>query len=102
MPLPPQHLFGEAKSLKEKGNEQFKAGQFRDSVLTYTQALRLCPLCFESDRAILFHNRAAAKSKMVSAVSSHLRYGKLCILIRHLSTGFVKISYRRLQQSYRT
>ncbi|XP_040429673.1 tetratricopeptide repeat protein 1 [Cygnus olor] len=53
----------ESTTLKEKGNEQFKKGDYREAEDSYTKALRICPACFQKDRAVLFSNRAAAKMK---------------------------------------
>ncbi|XP_044271614.1 tetratricopeptide repeat protein 1 [Tribolium madens] len=47
--------------LKNKGNDEFKNCKYLESVGTYTEALRLCPLKYNSDRAILYANRAASK-----------------------------------------
>ncbi|NXM71002.1 TTC1 protein, partial [Serilophus lunatus] len=49
--------------LKEKGNEQFKKGDYGEAEDSYTKALQVCPACFQKDRAVLFSNRAAAKMK---------------------------------------
>ncbi|XP_037604736.1 tetratricopeptide repeat protein 1 isoform X2 [Sebastes umbrosus] len=48
-------------TLKEKGNSQFKAGDWLDAERSYTEALVLCPVCFSRERAVLFSNRAAAR-----------------------------------------
>ncbi|XP_040005867.1 tetratricopeptide repeat protein 1 [Xiphias gladius] len=48
-------------TLKEKGNSQFKAGDWLEAEHSYTEALVLCPVCFSRERAILFSNRAAAR-----------------------------------------
>uniref|UniRef100_A0A2M3ZB51 Uncharacterized protein n=1 Tax=Anopheles braziliensis TaxID=58242 RepID=A0A2M3ZB51_9DIPT len=53
-----------AEELKQQGNELFKRGEHRQSALVYTSALRVCPLDSKEDRAILYANRAAAKSKL--------------------------------------
>uniref|UniRef100_A0A182P8P7 Uncharacterized protein n=1 Tax=Anopheles epiroticus TaxID=199890 RepID=A0A182P8P7_9DIPT len=53
-----------ADVLKQQGNELFKAGEHIRSVELYTQALRLCPLDCNEARAILYANRAAAKTKV--------------------------------------
>ncbi|NXE48376.1 TTC1 protein, partial [Casuarius casuarius] len=53
----------ESTTLKEKGNEQFKKGDYGEAEDSYTRALCICPACFQKDRAILFSNRAAAKMK---------------------------------------
>nr|XP_020446519.1 tetratricopeptide repeat protein 1 [Monopterus albus] len=48
-------------TLKEKGNCQFKSGDWVEAERSYTEALGLCPVCFSRERAVLFSNRAAAK-----------------------------------------
>uniref|UniRef100_A0A1A7XEF4 Tetratricopeptide repeat protein 1 n=1 Tax=Iconisemion striatum TaxID=60296 RepID=A0A1A7XEF4_9TELE len=48
-------------TLKETGNNQFKAADWRGAELSYTEAVALCPVCFSRERAVLFSNRAAAK-----------------------------------------
>ncbi|XP_026166121.1 tetratricopeptide repeat protein 1 isoform X2 [Mastacembelus armatus] len=48
-------------TLKEKGNSQFKAGDWVEAERSYTEALGLCPVCFSKERAVLFSNRAAAR-----------------------------------------
>ncbi|XP_034033441.1 tetratricopeptide repeat protein 1 [Thalassophryne amazonica] len=47
--------------LKEQGNVQFKAGDWSKAEQSYTAALRLCPVCFSQERAVLFSNRGAAR-----------------------------------------
>ncbi|XP_006864984.1 PREDICTED: tetratricopeptide repeat protein 1 [Chrysochloris asiatica] len=49
--------------LKEEGNEQFKKGDYIEAESSYSQALQTCPACFQTDRSILFSNRAAARMK---------------------------------------
>ncbi|XP_050070648.1 tetratricopeptide repeat protein 1 [Anopheles maculipalpis] len=53
-----------ADELKQQGNELFKQGEHLKSLELYTQALRLCPLDCKEARAILYANRAAAKTKL--------------------------------------
>ncbi|KAM6911213.1 tetratricopeptide repeat protein 1 isoform 1-T2 [Lycodopsis pacificus] len=48
-------------TLKEKGNGQFKAGDWLEAERSYTDALVLCPVCFSRERAVVFSNRAAAR-----------------------------------------
>ncbi|KAL7636679.1 UNVERIFIED_CONTAM: hypothetical protein RMT77_012428 [Armadillidium vulgare] len=50
--------------MKNKANELFKQGSFEEASGIYTEALRLCPLTYEKDRAILYANRAASRSKI--------------------------------------
>ncbi|XP_068600108.1 tetratricopeptide repeat protein 1 [Brachionichthys hirsutus] len=51
----------ESLSLKEKGNDQFKAGSWAEAEQSYREALVRCPVCFSRERAVLFSNRAAAR-----------------------------------------
>nr|XP_004657542.2 tetratricopeptide repeat protein 1 [Jaculus jaculus]XP_045008466.1 tetratricopeptide repeat protein 1 [Jaculus jaculus] len=53
----------ESTKLKEEGNEQFKKGDHIEAERSYSQAIQLCPSCFQKDRSILFSNRAAARMK---------------------------------------
>ncbi|XP_029375926.1 tetratricopeptide repeat protein 1 [Echeneis naucrates] len=48
-------------TLKERGNSQFKSGDWLEAESSYTEALHLCPVCFSIERAVLFSNRAAAR-----------------------------------------
>ncbi|XP_071517225.1 tetratricopeptide repeat protein 1 isoform X1 [Panulirus ornatus] len=54
----------ESQKQKESGNASFKTGQFEEAVTTYTSGLRICPLSYPKDRAVLYSNRAAAKARM--------------------------------------
>lgn len=53
----------ESTGLKEEGNELFKKGDYIEAESSYSQALQMCPACFQKDRSILFSNRAAARMK---------------------------------------
>lgn len=53
----------ESAKLKEEGNEQFKRGDYMEAESSYSQALQMCPACFQKDRSVLFSNRAAARMK---------------------------------------
>ena len=59
-----QILKNESESIKSKANKLFKEGEFETALSMYTQALKICPLIYSKERAILFANRAAAKSKL--------------------------------------
>ncbi|XP_014787435.1 tetratricopeptide repeat protein 1 [Octopus bimaculoides] len=53
-----------AQQFKEKGNQEFKAGNFQEAMKLYSKALQMCPLAFPKDRAIMYSNRAAAFMRM--------------------------------------
>ncbi|KAF0873454.1 TTC1 protein, partial [Crocuta crocuta] len=53
----------ESTRLKEEGNAQFKKGDYIEAESSYSQALQMCPSCFQKDRSVLFSNRAAARMK---------------------------------------
>lgn len=53
-----------AVELKEKGNEEFKNGNFEKSSEIYTMALRKCPVVCANERSILYGNRALSKVKL--------------------------------------
>ncbi|RVE46371.1 hypothetical protein evm_008994 [Chilo suppressalis] len=53
-----------AEELKVAGNNAFKDGEYERSAEKYTEGLKICPLQFTQQRAILYCNRSAAKMKM--------------------------------------
>lgn len=53
-----------ADMYKNDGNEKFKIGEFEESIDFYTKGLKICPLSYKKDRAILYSNRAASKMKL--------------------------------------
>ncbi|XP_074865694.1 tetratricopeptide repeat protein 1 isoform X2 [Carettochelys insculpta] len=53
----------ESTTLKEKGNKQFKNGEYGEAEDSYTKAVQVCPACYQKDRSVLFSNRAAARMK---------------------------------------
>ncbi|XP_034255584.1 tetratricopeptide repeat protein 1 [Thrips palmi] len=59
-----ERMKNEAEDVKEKGNQQFKLGEFRESAISYTLALRTCPLSYSNERSKLYSNRAASKMKL--------------------------------------
>jgi tetratricopeptide (TPR) repeat protein len=50
--------------LKQKGNDEFKEGNFEKSAEIYTLALRKCPVLCANERSILYGNRALSKVKL--------------------------------------
>jgi tetratricopeptide (TPR) repeat protein len=53
-----------AVELKDKGNEEFRNGNFEKSAEIYTNALRKCPVFCASERSMLYGNRSLAKAKL--------------------------------------
>jgi len=51
----------EAANFKLEGNNLYKDGKPQDAVDRYTAGLRICPLCFKKDRAVLYANRGQMK-----------------------------------------
>ncbi|NXR15656.1 TTC1 protein, partial [Semnornis frantzii] len=83
----------ESTTLKEKGNEQFKKGDYGEAEDSYTRALQICPACFQKDRAVLFSNRAAAKmkqDKMEAALSD-------CSKAVELDPNYIRALLRRAE-----
>ncbi|KAJ4450728.1 tetratricopeptide repeat protein 1-like [Periplaneta americana] len=88
-----ERLRVEAAEYKSKGNDFFKAGEYKESAESYTLALRTCPLAFKEDRAIMYSNRAAAKIKLdlkPSAVED-------CTKAIELNSEYLKAYVRRAQ-----
>ncbi|KAL1514049.1 hypothetical protein ABEB36_003372 [Hypothenemus hampei] len=54
----------EALEFKRQGNEGFKLENYLESITLYSEGLKICPLKFSSDRAILYANRGASKAKL--------------------------------------
>ncbi|XP_043938220.1 tetratricopeptide repeat protein 1 [Protopterus annectens] len=53
----------ESEMLKKEGNDRFKETAYTEAETCYTEALRICPYCFQKERAILYSNRGAARMK---------------------------------------
>ncbi|XP_050293747.1 tetratricopeptide repeat protein 1 isoform X1 [Anthonomus grandis grandis] len=53
-----------ALELKVEGNNVFKQEKLLEAIDLYTEGLRICPLKFDSDRAVLYANRGACKAKL--------------------------------------
>nr|KAG5689384.1 hypothetical protein BaRGS_017668 [Batillaria attramentaria] len=51
------------QKLKEEGNQLFRQASYAEAITCYTQALEICPLTYQKDRAIMFSNRAACRMK---------------------------------------
>ncbi|KAK9871670.1 hypothetical protein WA026_014118 [Henosepilachna vigintioctopunctata] len=50
----------QAVELKKLGNEQYKLQRYLDSIATYNKALLICPTNCDTERSIIYANRAAA------------------------------------------
>lgn len=88
-----KRLKEEAEEIKEKGNQQFRDGEFRESAVNYTLALRTCPLSFPIERSKLYSNRAASKMKLGLSKSAI----EDCSLAIELNPTFVRALWRRAQ-----
>ncbi|XP_030068548.1 tetratricopeptide repeat protein 1 [Microcaecilia unicolor] len=83
----------ESTTLKGKGNEQFKKGEYTEADALYTQALQICPACFRKERSILFSNRGAARlkqDKMDSAIAD-------CSKAIELNPDYIRAILRRAE-----
>ncbi|CAG0914527.1 unnamed protein product [Notodromas monacha] len=54
----------EVLKLKGDGNQLFLSEKYLDAIQAYSDALRMCPLQFSKDRAIIYQNRGACKSRL--------------------------------------
>nr|CAI5860270.1 unnamed protein product [Callosobruchus analis] len=54
--------YQEAVQLKGQGNEEFKAGNYLESISTYTKALRICPLKYSNDRVNFLCKQSSFKN----------------------------------------
>ncbi|CAG9574231.1 unnamed protein product [Danaus chrysippus] len=82
-----------AEELKRAGNESFKIGDFDRSIEKYTEALRICPLQYTTQRAILYCNRSASKMKL----EKYKQAIKDCTKAVELDDTYLKAYYRRAQ-----
>uniref|UniRef100_G3QCN9 Tetratricopeptide repeat domain 1 n=2 Tax=Gasterosteus aculeatus aculeatus TaxID=481459 RepID=G3QCN9_GASAC len=80
----------ESLSLKEKGNSQFKAGDWLEAEQSYTDALVSCPVCFSRERAVVFSNRAAARLHLDKAIAD-------CSRAIELNPDYVRALQRRAE-----
>ncbi|NXN30841.1 TTC1 protein, partial [Nycticryphes semicollaris] len=85
----------ESTMLKEKGNEQFKKGDYGEAEDSYTKALQICPACFQKDRAVLFSNRAAAKMKQECFKLNSVLW--FCFLAVELDPNYIRALLRRAE-----
>lgn len=86
-----ERLKNEAEEVKEKGNQQFKLGEYRESAISYTLALRTCPLSYSNERSKLYSNRAASKMKLGLSKSAI----EDCNQALELNPSFIRALWRR-------
>ncbi|XP_045475217.1 tetratricopeptide repeat protein 1 [Harmonia axyridis] len=77
--------------LKKQGNEEYKNGKYLESIETYTEALKICPTKYNSERSILYGNRAASKI-MVCRKKSAIED---CTKSIELNDGYLRAYLRR-------
>lgn len=82
-----------SSKLKDEGNEAFKNGDFEKSIKIYTEALRICPLLYSQQRAILYCNRSASRLKLEQYKKAIADSTKAI----ELDDKYVKAYYRRAQ-----
>ncbi|XP_066469719.1 tetratricopeptide repeat protein 1 [Tiliqua scincoides] len=83
----------ESTKLKEEGNEQFKKGDYKEAEGLYAKALQVCPACYNTERSILYSNRAAARMKQDKkevAISD-------CSKALELNPNYIKALLRRAE-----
>ncbi|XP_028839730.1 tetratricopeptide repeat protein 1 isoform X2 [Denticeps clupeoides] len=83
----------ESLALKEKGNDQFKKGEYSEAEESYTAALHMCPVVCSKERSVLFSNRAAARlhlDKKEEAICD-------CTKAIELNPGYVRAILRRAE-----
>ena len=79
-----------AVELKQRGNEEFRSGNFEKSAEIYTTALRKCPVLCTEERSILYGNRALSKVKLdlkPAAIDD-------CTKALEFNTNYVKVLLR--------
>uniref|UniRef100_UPI00398E555B tetratricopeptide repeat protein 1 n=1 Tax=Pristiophorus japonicus TaxID=55135 RepID=UPI00398E555B len=88
----------ESLTLKEVGNGQFKKGEYTEAENSYTEALGVCPACYQKDRSILYSNRAAARIKLDNkedAISD-------CTKAIELNPNYIRAILRRAEMYEKT
>ncbi|XP_026552104.1 tetratricopeptide repeat protein 1 [Pseudonaja textilis] len=83
----------ESTTLKEEGNKQFKNGEYKEAEDSYAKALQVCPASCNTDRSILYSNRAAARMKQDKkemAISD-------CSKALELNPNYIKALLRRAE-----
>jgi len=83
----------DALNMKKSANELYVNSQHKEAIAMYSEALELCPLCFEEDRAILLSNRAAAKIKLDEKDSAIEDCSEAIVL----NEKYLKVILRRAQ-----
>jgi len=83
----------EAAQYKLEGNALYLEGQTREACDKYTAGLRVCPVKFTSDRAVLYANRA--QMKRVMGLNDHAV--KNCTKAIELNPQYLKALLRRAE-----
>jgi len=83
----------EAAQYKLEGNAMYLDGQTREALDKYTAGLRVCPLKFSSDRAVLYANRG--QMKRVIGLNDHAI--KNCTKAIELNPQYLKALLRRAE-----
>jgi len=83
----------EAAQYKLEGNALYQDGKIRDALDKYTAGLRVCPLKFVKDRAVLYANRG--QMKRVLGLNDHAI--KNCTKALELDPQYLKALLRRAE-----
>ncbi|CAL7939315.1 unnamed protein product [Xylocopa violacea] len=88
-----ESLRDDAERHKNKGNDYFKSGEYKEAISMYTMGIQTCPLAYSKERSILYANRAAAKLKCLERESAIAD----CTKAIELNPSYVKAYIRRAQ-----
>ncbi|XP_071089947.1 tetratricopeptide repeat protein 1-like isoform X2 [Haliotis cracherodii] len=88
----------QAQEGKEKGNQAFREGSYKEAIRLYTEALHICPLSFPRERSIMFSNKAACQMKLDDNKDAI----KSCSKALELHPHYMKALLRRAELYERT
>ncbi|RWS20516.1 hypothetical protein B4U80_12061, partial [Leptotrombidium deliense] len=90
----------EALREKEKGNQYFKAGKFKESIVCYSKAIFVCDMQEVKQLSVFYSNRAFAKSKQQrylsaidDATQSFMLDNKYCKPLYHRYTARLALGH---------
>ena len=66
-----QSTLGEARAIKQQGNELYKQQKFEEAIKCYKEAIKVCPTDKKEDLAIFHQNLAAVYDMLMRLPSLH-------------------------------